>query len=338
MHLLTLGSTLAPLLSHFDLTLAVPFATLAKRTSRTSSPSGCLVVRGSGTGLSEYSTLQAAVTALGSTTTSKCIFVYSGTYNEQVRIGYGGPLTLYGYTTDASSYKGNTVNIVSAQSSSEAGLLDTSSAVNVVSANFKVYNINFKNSYGIGAQAVAFTGNGDKQGYYGCGFYSYQDTLYAKAGKQYYSNCYIEGAIDFIFGDAIAWFGECTIAAGVSNRAGTITANSREESSDTAWYVIDSSTVNHGCVWRKRDREDLPRPSMACAGPSHYQNSVLTDVVSAAGWTTLAANATPIFEEWDNSGAGSDTSAREYETKASGAVSKTTLWGSDWGSWIDESY
>lgn len=59
-----------------------------------------------------------------------------------------------------------------------------------------------------------------------------QDTLYAKSGYQYYSNCYIQGkrfspelkklcwchriqlistsgAIDYIFGDASAWFTEC---------------------------------------------------------------------------------------------------------------------------------
>lgn len=85
------------------------------------------------------------------------------------------------------------------------------------------------------------TANGDKQGYYACGFYGYQDTLYAKAGKQYYSNCYIEGAVDFIFGAAAAWFGECTIA---SNGGGAITANSRSSTTDTTWYVIDSSTVS----------------------------------------------------------------------------------------------
>lgn len=137
--------------------------------------------------------------------------------------------------------KYNTVTITRDESSAEAGDLDDSSAVNVVSSNFKAYNINFSNTYGQGAQAVALTANGDQQGYYACGFYGYQDTLYAKAGKQYYSNCYIEGAVDFIFGAAAAWFGECTIA---SNGGGAITANSRSSTTDTTWYVIDSSTVS----------------------------------------------------------------------------------------------
>lgn len=65
-------------------------------------------------------------------------------------------------------------------------------------------------------------------------------SLYAKAGYQYYSNCYIAGATDYIFGDASAWFGECTIA---SKAGGVITASSRETEDDTSWYVIDHSTV-----------------------------------------------------------------------------------------------
>lgn len=136
------------------------------------------------------------------------------------------------------SYKDNTVTFTSGQSSAQAGSLDASSTANIVSSNFAAYNINFANSYGQGAQAVAVTANGNKQGYYGCSFTGYQDTLYAKAGDQYYSNCYIQGAVDYIFGDAAAWFGECTIA---SNGGGSITAMSREQSTDASWYVIDHS-------------------------------------------------------------------------------------------------
>jgi pectinesterase len=97
-------------------------------------------------------------------------------------------------------------------------------------------------TYGYGAQAVAATANGDKQGFYACGFYGYQDTRYAKNDKQYYSNCYMEGGMDYIFGNAAAWFGECTIA---SVGGGAITATSRSTADDPAWYVFDHSTVCH---------------------------------------------------------------------------------------------
>lgn len=124
--------------------------------------------------------------------------------------------------------------------STAAGNLDGSSVLNVVSANFRAYNLNFKNTYGAGSQAVAVTANANQVSFYGVGFYGYQDTLYAKSGTQYYSNCYIQGATDYIFGGAAAWFGECTIA---SVAGGAITANSRTLD-DTTWYVIDHSTVS----------------------------------------------------------------------------------------------
>lgn len=79
---------------------ALPHA-LVKRASRTSPPSGCLTVRNSGTKSGEYATLGSALSALGtSSTATACIFIYSGTYNEQVTVNYKGPLTIYGYTTE----------------------------------------------------------------------------------------------------------------------------------------------------------------------------------------------------------------------------------------------
>ncbi|ATZ46536.1 hypothetical protein BCIN_01g11150 [Botrytis cinerea B05.10] len=306
---------------------------LQKRAGRTSPPSGCLTVRGSGTLSGEYSTVGAALTALGSSTAVACIFIYSGTYNEQVTISYAGNLTVYGYTTNTGTYKSNTVTITHGINSTSIGL-DASSTAKITSANFKAYNVNFANTYGAGVQAVAVTASGDQQGYYGCSFTGYQDTLYAKSGKQYYSNCYIEGAVDYIFGNAAAWFGECTIA---SNGGGAITANSRTLATDSAWYIIDSSTITQAAGYSLTGKVYLGRPWRALARVI-FQNSVLTDVVNAAGWTTLAADATPIFMEYANTGAGSSTSARIYETAATGTVSKTTLWGNNWASWIDSSY
>ncbi|KAI9650434.1 hypothetical protein NHQ30_000449 [Ciborinia camelliae] len=263
---------------------------LHKRASRTSPPAGCLTVRGSGTLSGEYSTVGAALTALGSSTAIACIFIYSGTYNEQVTINYAGNLTVYGYTTNASTgiYQNNTVTITHGINSTNIGLV-ASSTVNVASANFKAYNINFANTYGAGVQAVAVTASGDQQGYYACSFTGYQDTLYAKSGKQYYSNCYIEGAVDYIFGDAAAWFGECTIA---SNGGGAITASSRELNTDTGWYVIDSSTITQADGYSLTGKVYLGRPWRVLARVI-FQNSVLTAAVNTAGWTTLAADATP---------------------------------------------
>jgi hypothetical protein len=41
--------------------------------------------------------------------------------------------------------------------------------------------------------------------------------------------------------------------------------------------------------------------------------------------------------EWGNYGAGSDTSARKYETVATGPVSKQDIFGDNW-KWYDASF
>ncbi|PGH06937.1 hypothetical protein AJ79_06410 [Helicocarpus griseus UAMH5409] len=305
---------------------------IAKKTERTTSPEGCLIVRGSDTGSGEYSKPSEALEALGSGTEEACIFIYSGTYDDYFRIEYGGPLTFYGYTTNVESPADNTVTIQRRKSSSEAGDLDSSSVASIRSANFKAYNINFHNTWGKGTQAVAVTARGEQQGYYACGFYGYQDTLYAHSGKQYYSNCYIEGAVDFIFGNAGAWFNQCTIA---SNGEGYITANSRETEDDPNWYVFDKSTITTASgVSGLTEEVYLGRPWRILARVM-YQNCDLSDIIHPEGWTEMEEGATPIFEEYNNSGAGSDTSARKYLTPASEAVTRDQLWGSGWEEWVD---
>lgn len=49
--------------------------------------------------------------------------------------------------------------------------------------------------------APAVTIYGDKVSFYNCGFISLQDTLSDIHGRHYFENCYIEGAIDFIWGN-----------------------------------------------------------------------------------------------------------------------------------------
>ncbi|KAF2443760.1 carbohydrate esterase family 8 protein [Karstenula rhodostoma CBS 690.94] len=327
-----ISTFLIVLASSFGLGSASP---LTKRASRTSPPSGCKVVRGSGTQSGEYSTLGAVITALGTTSTaSACVFIYGGTYTEQVVIQYKGPLTIYGYTTDTSSYQNNAVTITHKLSSPDAGSLDASATINVKSSSFALYNINVANTYGKGAQAVALVANGSKQGYYGVSFKGYQDTLFAKSGDQYYSNCYMEGAVDYIFGDASAWFGECTIA---SNGGGSITATSRETSSDPAWYVFDHSTITAAPGANLKGAVYLGRPWRVLSRVM-YQNSVLTDVVNAKGWTDMADGATPLYYEYNNSGAGAGTSGRKYLSASGAAVTKAQIWPNSGTVWYDKSY
>ena len=48
--------------------------------------------------------------------------------------------------------------------------------------------------------AVAAQVAGDRSAFYNCGFVGLQDTLSDEQGRHYYEACFIEGAVDFIFG------------------------------------------------------------------------------------------------------------------------------------------
>lgn len=68
------------------------FSTSALAASRTSPPDGAIVVRADA-GSGEYATLNDAIASLDDTSDAS-IFVYPGTYEEQVFIERSGPLTV----------------------------------------------------------------------------------------------------------------------------------------------------------------------------------------------------------------------------------------------------
>ncbi|MFC9164941.1 pectinesterase family protein [Streptomyces fungicidicus] len=66
-----------------------------------------------------------------------------------------------------------------------------------------------------GTQAVALKVQGDRSAFTHCRFLGHQDTLYADSpsvdtfARQYFSHCYAEGDVDFVFGRATAVFERC---------------------------------------------------------------------------------------------------------------------------------
>jgi pectin methylesterase-like acyl-CoA thioesterase len=63
-----------------------------------------------------------------------------------------------------------------------------------------------------GSQAEALRVNGDKCVLRNCDFLSFQDTLLL-SGRVYVTNCYVEGDVDFIWGQGVAFFENCEIKA-----------------------------------------------------------------------------------------------------------------------------
>jgi pectinesterase len=79
--------------------------------------------------------------------------------------------------------------------------------------DFIVQSLTIKNTSGPVGQAVALAINANRTLISNCNILGNQDTLYLSGtdSKQYFSNCYIEGTVDFIFGKATALFENCTI-------------------------------------------------------------------------------------------------------------------------------
>lgn len=133
------------------------------------------------------------------------IEIRPGVYHERVRVPPDRPrVTFLG--KDAA-----TTVITASMSAKDAGGTFFSAATDVSGAEFEAENITFENSFGVGSQAVAISVHSDRAVFRNCRFLGWQDTLYAASGRQYYKDCYIEGHVDFIFGNSAAVFDHCEI-------------------------------------------------------------------------------------------------------------------------------
>ncbi|MBA0729663.1 hypothetical protein Golax_023126 [Gossypium laxum] len=121
-------------------------------------------------------------------------------------------------------------------------------SVTVYANYFSARNISFKNTAPApkpgmqGWQAVAFRISGDKAYFSGCGFYGAQDTLCDDAGRHYFKQCYIEGSIDFIFGNGRSMYKECELHS-IATRFGSIAAHDRNSPYEKSGFAFVNCTV-----------------------------------------------------------------------------------------------
>ncbi len=162
------------------------------------------------------------------------IEIRPGTYKERLVVPQDRPRTTF-LGEDAA-----TTIITAAMSAKEAGGTFLSSTVDVQGAEFHAENVTFENTFGVGSQAVALMIHSDRAEFRRCRFLGWQDTLYAATGRQYYKDCYIEGHVDFIFGNATAVFDNCEIH---SRGDGYLTAQSRTSKDLPTGFVFYHSKL-----------------------------------------------------------------------------------------------
>ncbi len=210
-----------------------------------------VVVAADGTG--DFRTVQQAIDHAPPEGRGRLIvLIRPGTYRERVRIPESrARVSLVGLGKHA----GDTV-ITYNMSAARAGGTFFSSTVDAQGAGFEASDLTIENSYGPGSQAVALGLESDRAVLRNCRLIGWQDTLYAESGRQYYDRCFIQGAVDFIFGDARAVFDRCTIE---TVGRGYVTAEGRTTPDGPGGYVFYRAKltaapgVNHvylGRPWR----------------------------------------------------------------------------------------
>jgi len=229
-----------------------------------------------------------------------------GVYRERVKVPQDAPrLTLAG--SDAAS----TV-IACSVGAEAAGGTFFSPVVEVDGPAFEAVNISFENRFGSGSQALAISIHSDRAVFRGCRFSGWQDTIYAASGRQYFRDCFIEGQVDFIFGNAAAVFDGCQIH---SRGSGYIAAHRRTRPDEPTGFVFrDCKLTAPGAAPAHPSGPDvfLGRPWRSCARVV-FLKCWMGGHIRPEGWDNWgnAANEkTAWFAELDSTGPGSNAAAR----------------------------
>ncbi|MDQ3711422.1 MAG: pectate lyase [Acidobacteriota bacterium] len=228
------------------------------------------------------------------------IFIKPGVYEEQIRIPANKPyISFIGESAENTRL---TFNI----SNKAAGSTSAAFAVYVGGHDFYAENISFENSFGQGSQAVAVLTEADRIVFKNCRFLGWQDTLYAKNGRQYFKNCYIEGSVDFIFGQATAVFENCVIH---SKSDGYIVAPMRFSETELSGYVFIKSKLT-GANTDKGVY--LGRPWRAF-GRVVFLDTEMDAHIRGEGWNNwgkMENEKTAYFAEYNSTGAGARAESR----------------------------
>ncbi len=212
-------------------------------------------IRVASDGKGDVRTVSEAIGKVPAGNKTRCIIrIAPGTYKEQIRVPANKPFVSFiGENAETTVL---TFNI----SNKDVGSTSAAFATYIGGHDFHAENITFENSFGTGSQAVAILVEADRAVFNKCRFLGWQDTLYAKNGRQHYKDSYIEGHVDFIFGQAAAVFENCHIH---SKGDGYIAAPMRFAADEPAGFIFDkcrltsSNTVKGiylGRPWRDYGR------------------------------------------------------------------------------------
>jgi pectinesterase len=205
----------------------------------------------------------------------------------------------------------------------------------VTGKDFVATDMTIANDYSktsnVPSQAVAVMVRGDRAVFRKVRLLGAQDTLYAasdgcqgddkskcKPSRQYYSDCYIEGHVDFIFGDAKAVFERCEIRSIPHEAGGYLTAQSNTVAGQDGGYVFNHCTltadagVADGSYYLGRPWRDYSTVI--------FMNTTMGAHINPSGWSAWKDSPTDrlktaTYAEYNSSGPGANPQTREPDSK-----------------------
>ncbi|WP_295128644.1 pectinesterase family protein [uncultured Chitinophaga sp.] len=282
-------------------------------------------------GSGDFSTIQEAINAVPDfRKKTTIIFIKKGVYKEKLVLPNSKMMiTLVGEQVDSTIITYDDFASRKNRFGEEMGT-SGSSGFFIFGTDFSAFNITFSNTAGPVGQAVAVFVAGDRARFYNCRFLGFQDTLYTYGygSRQYYKQCYIEGAVDFIFGSSTAVFDSCTIYC---RRGGYITAASTPDSTKYGYVFLHCKITG-----------DAPDSSFYLGRPwrpyakTVFINCELGAFIKPAGWHNWGSTdkeKTTFYGEYGSYGPGGNTKSRvpwSHQLKDTDAYSLDKIFGDWW--------
>ncbi|XP_021857464.1 pectinesterase 1-like [Spinacia oleracea] len=268
-------------------------------------------VRQDGSG--KFKTISDAVKHVKIGSTKRVVITIGpGEYKEKVKIDeFKQYITLLG--TDPN----NRPTITFAGTAAEFGTEDSATLIveadYFVATNIIVSNAAPRpNGQRKGAQASAIRISGDKAAFYNCKFTGFHDTVCDDSGKHFFKDCYIEGTVDVIFGEARSLYLNTEIHVITGDPIAVITAHARMSVDGEGGY-----SFVHCPVTGTGGNALLGREWMEAARVV-YSFCTMSDVVNPKGWSADSkpqVQKTIFFGEYHNKGPGASLAKRVPYTK-----------------------
>ncbi|KAI4347050.1 hypothetical protein L6164_007900 [Bauhinia variegata] len=286
----------------------------------------------------DFTTIQEAIDSLPLINLVRVVIkVHAGVYTEKVNIPpMKGFITIEGAGADNTIVQwGDTAQTPGPKGQPLGTYGSATFAVN--SPYFIAKNITFKNTTpvpgpgAVGKQAVALRISADNAAFYGCKFLGAQDTLYDQLGRHYYKDCYIEGSVDFIFGNALSLFEGCHVHA-VAQNLGAVTAQGRKSLlEDTGFSFVNCKVTGSGVLYLGRAWGPFSRVVFAY--------TYMDNIIIPKGWYNWgdpSREMTVFYGQYKCTGAGASFAgrvswSREFtDEEAKPFISLSFIDGSEW--------